>query len=395
MKNQVALIKCPNYQQENVNQAVTNALEHLGGIEKFVKKGQRVALKVNLLMKATPDKAMTTHPAVVFAVAKLVKQAGAIPFIVDSAGGPFTPGYIGAIYAASGLKDVAESLQIELNQNFEFVEVENSAAKVGLKFPIVKAIDDADVIINMSKLKTHSFTAYTNAIKNMFGVIPGLTKVEMHGKYRDLDTFLDFLFDIHTYLGNKLVLNITDAVIGMEGYGPSHGTPKQIGAIIAGEDARYVDFVASSIINYVPKDTPTIQKAIQRGFDPSTLVVLGESIENMIVKDFKTIQANGFKPFANYVPKFLQGTVHKIMTKRPVIAKAKCKGCGKCHDHCPAKAITMQQHKQGKKFAKINYEKCIRCYCCQELCPFGVVKIKSGLVYRLIHHKDKKRSKKC
>lgn len=392
LSNIVSLVKCNTYNQEEVDKAVKNAIDLLGGIENFVKPNQTVALKVNLLMKATPERAMTTHPAIVEAVAKLVLQAGGKPFIVDSAGGPFTSGYINNIYTASGMKAVADKLHIPLNQDFSFEEVENPCAKVGFKFPIVSAIKNADVIFNLSKLKTHSFTGYTNAVKNMFGVIPGLTKVEMHGKYRDLDTFMDFLFDIHTYLGNKLVLNITDAVIGMEGFGPSNGTPKQVGAIIVGQNAVCVDVVATKLITLTPQNTPCIKKAIERGLITEDLPVqvLGEKVEDMLAKDFKTIEPNNFKPYANYVPKFLQGTVHRLMTKRPVISKHQCKGCGKCHDHCPAKAITMCTTKQNKKFAQINYNKCIRCYCCQELCPFGVVKVKSGIVYKLVHHKDKK-----
>lgn len=388
----VSLVKCTSYNQEEVNQQVQKVLNLLGGLDKFIKKGQRVALKVNLLMKATPDKAMTTHPAVVFAVAKMVKDFGATPFLVDSAGGPFTAGYINSIYQASGLKNVAETLEIELNQDFTHEEAENPNAVVGFKFPICTAIQKADAIINLSKLKTHSFTGYTNAVKNMFGVIPGLTKVEMHGKYRELDTFMDFLFDIHTYLGNKLVLNITDAVIGMEGFGPSNGNPKFIGAILASKSAIHTDIVATKLIGLSPQYTPTIKKAIQRGIIAETLdtEVLGEKIENLVVKDFKTIEPNNFKPYANYVPKFLQKTVHKVMTKRPVISKHKCKGCQKCFNHCPVKAISMETKKDGKKFAKIDYNKCIRCYCCQELCPFGIVKVKAGIVYKLVHLKDKK-----
>lgn len=393
--NNVAIIKCESYNQELVDAKVKEAVDLLGGIEKFVKPKQKVALKVNLLMKATPEKAMTTHPAVVEAVVKLVQSVGAIPVIVDSAGGPFNATYMNSIYSASGLKDVAEKTNCEINQNFNFVEVQNPNAKVGFKFNIVSEIENADCIINLSKLKTHSFTGFTNAVKNMFGVIPGLTKVEMHGKYRDLPTFIDFLLDIHTYLGDKLVLNICDAIIGMEGFGPSNGTPKQIGVILAGSNAVCVDIIAAKLITINPFNTPIIKGAISRRLIDENLTVntLGENVEKLIVADFKTVEPNNFKPYANYVPKFLQSTVHKLMTKRPTISKHKCKGCGKCFEHCPAKAITMQTTKSGKRFAQIDYNKCIRCYCCQELCPFGVVKIKSGLVYKMVHAKDKKKNK--
>lgn len=386
-KEPVALVKCPSYEQAEVSLAVKNAIDLLGGLDNFVKPGQKVALKVNLLMKATPDRAMTSHPTVVFAVAQLVKKVGGIPFIVDSAGGPFTSGYMNNIYSASGMEIVAKDLEICLNQDFSFREVENSNAKVGLKFPIVKAIDEADVIINISKLKTHSFTGYTNAVKNMFGVVPGLSKVEMHGKYRDLNTFSDFLIDIHTYLGDKLVLNITDAVVGMEGFGPSNGSPKQIGAILASTNAFNLDAVACKLITINPNQTPILKKAIERGFWSGEMPeVLGEDWETMVVKDYQTVEPNNAKPYANYIPKFLQGTVQRVMTKRPYIPKNQCRGCGKCCQHCPAKAITMEQKKDAKTYAKIDYAKCIRCFCCQELCPFGVVKVKSGLIYKLIHH---------
>ena len=137
MKNQVALVKCSSYEQQEVDLALQKALDLLGGLEKFIKPKQKVALKVNLLMKATPEKAMTTHPAVVRAFAKKVLELGATPFIVDSAGGPFTAGYIGGIYTASGMKQVAQDLGIELNENFEHLEVENPNAVVGKKFPII------------------------------------------------------------------------------------------------------------------------------------------------------------------------------------------------------------------------------------------------------------------
>lgn len=393
-KLEVSLIKATSYEKEEVFTAVEQSINHLGGINKFIKKGQTVALKVNLLMKATPEKCMTTHPSVVEAVAKIVQSAGGKPFIVDSAGGPFTEGYINAIYNASGMAEASKNTNTPLNQDYTSYEVENPKAKVGLKFPIVSAIDKADVIINLTKLKTHSFTGYTNAIKNMFGIIPGLAKVEMHGKYRDLDTFINFLYDIWEYLDKKVVLNITDAIWGMEGFGPSNGTPKQMNAILASTNPLALDYVATQIMTLIPENTPIIRKGIERGLiaENPEITILGEKLESMIVKDFKTCEPNNYKPYANYVPQFLQGTVHRLMTKRPLIKKQKCKGCGKCFEHCPAKAIEMIPKTKNKgKYAKIDYNKCIRCYCCQELCPFGVVKVKSGIIYKLIHLKNRKR----
>lgn len=386
----ISVVKCQNYDYDydKVYLAVKQAVDIIGGMESFVKKGQRVALKVNLLMKVTPEKCATTHPAVAYAVAKLVLEAGATPFIIDSAGGPFTSGYINAIYKSSGMQEVADKLGIETNQDFGSVDVSHPEAKVGLKFPYLKALAECDAIINLSKLKTHSFTGYTNCIKNMFGVIPGLAKVEMHGKYRSLNQFANFIFDIHSFIGDKLVLNITDAVMGMEGDGPSNGEPREIGVILAGKSAICSDVVACQIIGINPSATPFIRVGIERGFatsDFSEIEVVGEKIEDVFVPNFKNVVPDEYKPYANYVPRFLQNTVHRLMTKRPVISKRKCKGCKKCYDHCPAKAIEMVGKDGQVKKAEIDYNKCIRCYCCQELCPFGVVKVKAGIIYKLTH----------
>ena len=230
----------------------------------------------------------------------------------------------------------------------------------------------------------------------MFGAIPGLAKVEMHGQYRTLDVFGDFLYDILDYFKGKLVLHVTDAVVGMEGAGPTSGTPRQIGAIVAGSNPVSVDAVCARLMNLDPLSLPNIATGMDRGYlsNLDDIQIIGENIENLVVKDYKTVIPDGFKPLVNYVPKCMQNTVHNFMTRRPVIKRKECKGCKKCHDHCPVGAITMEQ-KKGETVAKasIDYSKCIRCFCCQELCPFGVVKVKSGLGYKIIHLKKNKKPK--
>ena len=393
----VSLIKCADYNQENIDLAVKQAIDNLGGIENFVKPNQIVILKANLVGKYNIEKAATTHPSVVGAVGKLCKKAGAKRVIIaDSAGGPFTEGYMNGIYKATGMQQVAEEFGLELNQNFNSLKISCPTAKVGKNFEICECLEQADVIINVTKLKTHCFTGMTNSIKNMFGAIPGLAKVEMHGQFRTLDVFGDFLFDILEYFKDKLVLNVTDAVIGMEGAGPTSGTPRQIGAILAGSNPVCVDAISAKLINLDPLGVPNIATGVDRGYlnNLDEIEVLGENVDNLVVKDYKTVVPDGYKPLVNYVPKCMQNTMHKLMTRRPVIKRKECKGCRKCYEHCPVKAISMEQRK-GEKIAKANidYNKCIRCFCCQELCPFGVVKVKSGLGYKIIHLKKNKKPK--
>ncbi len=397
MDNRVSLVKCENYGEE-VFSAVKKAVDLLGGIETFVKKGSVVILKVNAVQKAVPDKCATTHPAVVEAVGKLCKLAGAgRVIIVDSAGGPFNAGYMGGIFKACGYTEIAERCGFEENSNFDTFEAVLPGGKVSKKFLICDILQKADVIINVTKLKTHSFTGLSNAVKNMFGAIPGLVKVEMHGKYRTLDVFNNFLYDIQDYFCDKLTLHITDAVVGMEGPGPTSGTPRHIGAIFAGTNPTAVDVVGAKLMKADPLALPTVTVGIERGYINKDIEVevLGEKVEDLAVENYKTVTPDGYRPFARSMPKWLQPVVHKLTTQRPTVNRRKCRGCKKCYEHCPVKAISMTPTKKGGvPKAKFDYNKCIRCYCCQELCPFGLIKVKSGLVYKLMHIGSNKKTKK-
>ena len=391
MDNRVALVKCANYEQSNVDDAVRSAFDLLGGVQNFVKKGQTVVLKVNLVSRATPDNATTTHPSVVEAVGKLVQSLGARVVIADSGGCAYTEAAMSGIYKSSGMTDVAIRNGFELNSDYGVALAEYQDASVGKKFEVLSVLENADVIINLCKLKTHSFTGLTNAVKNMFGAIPGLTKVEMHGKYRTLAVFGNFLYDILGYLGDKIALNISDAIMAMEGPGPTSGTPRFVGAIIASTNPAACDVVGARLMSLDPRALPNINTGIERGWldNDCSVDILGANINDLIVKDFVTVMPNEFKPFSDKVPRWLQPAVHRMTTRRPVVNRRKCKGCKKCFEHCPVKAITMVPTKKGGiPKAKFDYSKCIRCFCCQELCPFQLVKVRSGIVYKILHRKD-------
>ena len=392
MENIVAIKNCSSYEQNEVDKSMEEAFKLLGGIGKFVKKGQNVALKVNLVHKATPEEAVTTHPSIVLAVAKIIKSVGADCFIVDSAGGAYNQNAMMPIYKASGMYDLFEKHGIKINDNYDSCEVEIKNASVSPKLTLLDALEKADVIFNLCKLKTHGFTGISNAVKNMFGAIPGLMKVEYHAKFQSLENFNDNLYDIHKYYGNKLALHISDAVFGMEGAGPTHGTPRKIGLIMMSSNPACLDYVGCKLMNVDPQSIPTIVQGVKNGFLSEDLKfeTVGEDYNNYVIKDYKNIKPNKFTPFASTMPKWVQKLVNRWMTQRPTISCKKCKGCSKCFNHCPMKAIEMKTHKNGKRYAEIDYDKCIRCYCCQELCPFGVVKIKSGWIYKLRHKKDEK-----
>lgn len=390
--NKVALYRCDEYKQDVVYSAVKNAIDALGGIKCFVGEGQLVVLKVNMVIKFAPERAATTHPMVVGAVGRLCKEAGAEVVIADSAGGPFNERYMGAIYNTTGMTQVSKQYGFKLNDNYNAFSAQYDKAKVAKQFEIMDVLQKADVIINLCKLKSHSFTGITNAVKNMFGAIPGLQKVQMHGKFQTLDNFSNMLYDIWGYFGSKIAFSLSDAVIGMEGEGPTNGNPRKIGAIIAGTNPVAIDVVGARIMNVDPNTMPTISKGIERGYlkDINDLSIIGDDVKNFVLKDFDKRVPNMYTPFSTTVPKWFQPILHKLTTQRPSVSKHKCLGCGTCARHCPVGAITMTEAKNGKKYAKFDYTKCIRCFCCQELCPFGMVKVKTGIIYKILKGKRKK-----
>ncbi|MCL2540027.1 MAG: DUF362 domain-containing protein [Firmicutes bacterium] len=399
MDNRVSIVECDNYDEELVYNSVKSAIDLLGGINSFVSAGQVVALKPNLIGLKAPDAAATTHPSVVKAVGRLCLEAGAAKCIIcDSAGGPYNKAFMGGVYKISGMSEVAKTDGIELNNDYSSYEVNTPEALVGKKYFINNTLAEADVVINIAKLKTHSFTGYSGAVKNMFGAIPGLVKVEMHGRFQNLTNFNNYMYDIQDYFKPKLVLHIMDAIVGMEGPGPMAGSPKKIGAVTASCNPLAADIAALRMISFAElKTNPTIREGINRGYmgKDMKLEILGADLKKWSGLKFKQPYIDEHTELASKMPQWVRNLLYLVMAQRPTIKPGKCKGCNKCIDHCPVHAMEIKAAKKKQKHGhvKIVYNKCIRCYCCQELCPFHVVKVKSGVFYKLLRF-GKRRVKK-
>lgn len=375
----ISITKCNDYTMDNILMSLNGTFKNLGGISKYVSPGTKVLLKPNLLMGKKPELAATTHPSIVSAIASIIKQAGGIVTIADSPGGPYTNSMLERVYAVCGMKKAAEETGFKLNYDLSQVKVDNPMGKYLKKISVIKPLVDADIIINIPKLKTHGQMVYTGAVKNMFGAVAGILKAEFHMRMSKYDEFANALIDI--FLSVKPTLNIMDAVVGMEGAGPSAGTPKHIGLILAGENGFELDFTALSVVDTDPMIVPVIKHAVERQLCPgnlSNIELLGENLDSVKIKDFDIPQKFLLKnlQFSDRgLPKILLGA----LKPKPVFIKKLCIGCSQCADNCPVNIIEINNCSP-----KADLSKCIRCFCCQELCPEKAVIIKRSLLVRIL-----------
>lgn len=356
----VAVVRCKTYDVEAVKPALEEAVNAVNGFD-FVKPGMKIIIKPNLVSFKKPDAAATTHPALLEALVEMLLARGAGVTIGDSPGGPHSLPLLNRVYAATGM-DRLEKLGAKLNRNMNEKTVDFPEGKVLKNFTYTEYLDEADAIIDFCKLKSHGMLGMSAAVKNLFGTIPGLKKPEVHYKFQNDAEFADMLVDLNEYFKPRLA--ICDAVVGMEGNGPTAGTPRQIGAIIASKSTYYADVVGAELIGMNIDGLPTLQAAYERGFAPASsknLRVYGD-IRALTVDDFKAPPVRGL----SFMRK---GNVLHFISKaalehKPALKKRHCIGCGECARMCPAKAIEMKNKKPH-----INREKCIRCFCCQEFCP--------------------------
>lgn len=374
----VSLEKCNTYSYDVVKKAVENAISSLGGMENFVKKGDRVVIKPNLIMGKKPDECATTHPSVVRAVCELVIDHGAEAIIAESPGGPYTKPLLAKIYDACGITEVARLCGAKLNLETDTALMQNPNGEICKSFTVIKPIKEADCVIDICKLKTHGMTLYTGAVKNLFGVIPGTDKVEYHFRMPEKMDFCNMLVDICECVKPKLC--IMDAVFGMEGAGPTSGTPTKTGLILASDNAYEMDVIGLTLVGYERDEIFTAKNAARRGICDKT----ADEIET-VGEDYKKYIKNYLKPatrelsFVDKMPKFMKPIVDKAIKPKPVFEKKKCVGCGECAKCCPAKVIMIKDKK-----ASADLSRCIRCFCCQELCPVKAVKIERTFIMKLL-----------
>lgn len=374
----VSIAACADYTPSTVSESLEAALSPLGGMAAFVSSGQRVLLKVNLLSRAVPDRAVTTHPEIVRALVRAVRDAGGTPVVGDSPGGPNTAGIVRKVWEDSGIAAVCDEEDVELVLfDEDTVRVPNPGGALYGAFTLGRAVVDADVVISVPKFKTHGFMMFTGAVKNLFGCIPGLEKAQFHLKVPDRDDFGSMLVDL--MLACRPRLAIMDAVVGMEGEGPAGGTPRRIGALLASPDCVALDVIASAMAGLRPDEVYTTKAAAQRGLGPGRV----EDVE-VVGRDWRELAPESFqlptRDITARMPAWLGPRLRAWTTSRPILADPSgCTLCRTCERVCPVEAITVTEG--GPRFDRTT---CIRCYCCQELCPPQVIGLSVPMVARLM-----------
>lgn len=364
---------------DRVLQAMREGLASLGGMVAFVKPGQRVLLKVNLVAPAAPEQAVTTHPEILRAAIRLVHAAGGVALVGDS------PGVSDTLTAmrVSGLLDVvrqegAEALDFSQSEGYECLE--NRVAK---RLTLTRHLRTCDVLITLPKLKTHVQMAFTGALKNQFGLVPGMAKGQFHFRFQNRERFSDLMIDINRLAAP--VLAIMDAVTGMEGNGPNGGTPRHIGAILIGADLAAVDVVACTLIGLDPEDNPLNRAARRGGYGTTNLSeirILGGDLDRLRVPDYKLVSAPANIMRLVSLPTWVLRWVRRQLAPRPMILADKCIKCGRCRQGCPVSPPAIDPSKSGS--ACLDDNTCIRCYCCHEFCPAKAIHLQESFLYRTL-----------
>ncbi len=364
-----ALAACPDYETENVRQAVRRAVEDAGLPEL---RNRTVLVKPNVLFPTGPEKAITTHPAVLEALLEVLHEQGARRVRVGDSPGAGMPDLAGR---RSGLKAAAERAGGEWVNFREGRRIEVSDALIHRQFYPVRELADTDVLISLPKMKTHEMMYFTGAMKNLFGLIPGFEKSRFHFRYQEKDRFARMIVDLNRAVRPSFAL--MDAVVAMEGPGPGAGTPRPMGLIIASRDILALDWTAASLMGYEPRDIPILRHAADSGWwcRPQDIRVVGEDPSAFTADNYKRVKILKSTAMLNrFLPGPLYDWFERWWVPRPFFNHRTCIRCGACLKICPPEALSWKGSGSRRK-VDIDYGICIRCYCCHEICPVKAIRV--------------------
>jgi len=371
MSSQVSIIKCGSYDSSLVEVSVRKAIGLIGGITRYIKPGSKVLVKPNMLMAKEPECGIDTHPEVARAVIRILKEINCHIFVGD---GPSVWGNeienVDEVYRRSGMAKVCREEKAEL--------VKFDKRRMREHFPLTTWLDNCDYLINIPKFKTHGLTILSGAIKNLFGLVSGTFKMELHKNYFQVEDFSGILVDI--YAQAKPALTIVDGIVAMEGDGPAtSGKLRNLGILLAGNDCVALDSVMAKIMGIKPLDVLSTREAARRGLgiaDLGSIKMFGDKPEDLNTPAFLLPSSTSLQ---RKVPKPIINLVKLFIKYRPYPVRENCTRCTACIKICPNNCISM-----GQKGIIFDYRECISCFCCQETCPAKAIKVKKSLFARII-----------
>ncbi len=372
-----ALAPCRDYDPASVRPALEAVIREAGGLD-WVRPGMRIGIKLNLCAAKGPEAAATTHPAPAAELTRMLRERGAEVVLGDSPGGPFLLPLMRRLYDTAGLQACREAGGT-LNEDMGWSEAEFPAGAVLKRFACTDWIRSCDAVINFCKLKSHGMMGMTAAVKNLYGVIPGTHKSEYHYRYEDPMRFADMLVDLNEYIRPRLCL--CDAVEIMEGNGPTMGTPRRLGLLLACRDPYRLDRLCAALLGIREREIPYLEAAKRRGLLAEAEPEIRELAAPYALTDFRRSGATA-SWFARSeedrgLRKIMKRGMYVLFRSRPRPGRD-CTGCGRCARDCPAGAIAIRNGR-----ARIRRTACIRCFCCQEFCPTGAMRVQRSLAARI------------
>lgn len=376
-KSKVILLPCSSYREDSVYESLEKGVGLLGGMESLIEKDESILLKPNLLKKAEQDRPVITHPSIVGMFAKILREEG---YEKISLGDSCGVGTTSKVISGTGMDDYLREFGIPAADFSRGVKAEYPEGIQAREFILAKEVLDSGCVISLCKMKTHALERITGAVKNSYGFVYGFHKAKGHTQYPSADSFARMLVDLNRYVKPRLY--IMDGITAMEGNGPGSGDPVAMNVILMSKDPVALDSVFCRLIALKPQMVPTNYHGEKMGLgtwkEEEITVVTPEgtlSMEEMMKKfgnpgfrvDRRAVRSGAWERLARAL---------NIFQKKPYIDGNLCIKCGICIKSCPVpeKAVSF---KNGRKYPPVyNYKKCIRCFCCQEMCPEKAVKVK-------------------
>jgi len=355
----VAIVRCSSYEKDRVSLSI----ERIFDILELQKSQEKVLVKPNMLSARKPEEGVTTHPVIVEEVVKRIKAKEVL--IGDSPASANKE--IEKYWDECGFRKVSEKTKAKLVKfsKSKFVKIKEA------EIPLWEQLEDYK-IFNLAKFKTHTLTTLTLSVKNLYGLIPGYTKSLLHSKFISPYEFSSFLVEFYKKIEKYVYFNLVDGIVSMEGNGPSNGTLRKTGVLIAGRNAIAVDIVGCKIAGIEIENIPYLE-IYKRKYGFPEIEIEGDKVDE--IKNFKLPSTTTSKVLSNPLLKPFLKTISKNFSIQPIINEEKCKRCLSCYYVCPVKAIS--------KSLKINRKKCIGCLCCYEVCPYKAIDLKKSLIAKI------------